>query len=57
MDLRHFDRDFALTNRLRTRAPTISFRPGAQRGVSRFVAQSYTSWPYARVGGMIKHED
>ncbi len=57
MDLRHFDRDFALTNRLRTEGTDNLLSAGRAAGVSRFVAQSYTSWPYARVGGMIKHED
>jgi nucleoside-diphosphate-sugar epimerase len=57
MDMRHFDRDFALTNRLRTDGIDNLMSAGRAAGVSRFVAQSYTSWPYARVGGKIKHED
>jgi nucleoside-diphosphate-sugar epimerase len=57
MDTRHFDRDFALTNRLRTEGTDNLLSAGRAVGVSRFIAQSYASWPYARVGGMIKHED
>jgi nucleoside-diphosphate-sugar epimerase len=57
MDMRHFDRDFALTNRLRTEGTDNLLSAGRAAGVSRFVAQSYTSWPYARVGGKIKRED
>jgi nucleoside-diphosphate-sugar epimerase len=57
MDMRHFDRDFALTNRLRTEGTDNLLSAGRAVGVRRFVAQSYTSWPYARTGGKIKHEN
>ncbi len=57
MDTRHFDRDFALTNRLRTEGTDNLLSAGRAAGVDKFVAQSYTSWPYARIGGKIKHED
>jgi nucleoside-diphosphate-sugar epimerase len=56
-DYRNLDHTFALTNRLRT-AGTDALLAGAQgAGVDRFVAQSFTSWPYARVGGPIKTEE
>jgi nucleoside-diphosphate-sugar epimerase len=55
--MRHFDRDFALTNRLRTEGTDNLLSAGRAAGVAKFVAQSYTSWPYARTGGKIKHED
>ena len=42
--MRHFDRMFAVTNRLRTREPTICWRPPPRRGARRFIAQSYTGW-------------
>jgi nucleoside-diphosphate-sugar epimerase len=56
LGLRHFDRDFALTNRLRTEGTDHLLAAGRAAGVRRFVAQSYTSWPYARTGGMVKSE-
>jgi nucleoside-diphosphate-sugar epimerase len=54
--MRHFDRDFAPTNRLRTEGTDHLLAAGRAVGVSRFVAQSYTSWPYARTGGPVKTE-
>ena len=40
LDLRHFDRDFALTNRLRTEGTDHLLSAGQAVGVRRFVAQS-----------------
>jgi nucleoside-diphosphate-sugar epimerase len=57
VDIRHFDRDFALTNRLRTAGTDHLLAAGREAGVGRFIAQSYTSWPYARTGGPVKSED
>ena len=57
LDIRHFDRDFAMTNRLRTEGTDHLLSAGRAVGVERFVAQSYTSWPYARTGGAVKRED
>lgn len=54
---RRFDRDFALTNRLRTEGTDNLLSAGRAVGVQRFIAQSYTSWPYARTGGKVKTED
>ena len=54
---RTFDRDFALTNRLRTEGTDHLLSAGRAVGVERFIAQSYTSWPYARTGGPVKDED
>jgi nucleoside-diphosphate-sugar epimerase len=51
LDLRHFDRDFALTNRLRTEGTDHLLSAGQAVGVRRFVAQSYGAWPYMRTGG------
>ncbi|HTP18424.1 MAG TPA: NAD(P)-dependent oxidoreductase [Solirubrobacteraceae bacterium] len=56
-DLRHFDRSFAMTNRLRTEGTDHLLSAGRAVGVKRFVAQSYTGWPYARTGGPVKTED
>ena len=54
---RHFDRDFALTNRLRTEGTDHLLAAGRAVGVRRFVAQSYGAWPYVRTGGPVKTED
>jgi nucleoside-diphosphate-sugar epimerase len=56
-DVRHFDRAFALTNRLRVEGTDNLLAAAAELGVQRFVAQSYAGWPYARVGGAVKTED
>jgi nucleoside-diphosphate-sugar epimerase len=57
LDMRHFDRDFALTNRLRTEGLDHLLSAGRATGVKRFIAQSYTGWPFARDGGPVKNED
>ena len=57
LDLRHFDRDFALTNRLRTEGTDHLLAAGRAVGARRFVAQSYAGWPFARSGGPVKTED
>ena len=56
LDMRHFDRDFALTNRLRTEGTDNLLSAGQAVGVSRFIAQSYAP-AYARSGGLIKTEE
>jgi nucleoside-diphosphate-sugar epimerase len=56
VDIRNFDRSFALTNRLRTEGTNHLLAAGRAVGVRRFVAQSYAAWPYARTGGRIKTE-
>jgi nucleoside-diphosphate-sugar epimerase len=56
-DMKHFDRTFALTNRLRTEATRHLLDAGAQAGAKRFIAQSFTGWPFARQGGAVKDED
>jgi nucleoside-diphosphate-sugar epimerase len=57
LDMRHFDRDFAQTNRLRTEGTDHLLSAGQAAGVRRFIAQSYTSWPYERTGGPVKSEE
>jgi nucleoside-diphosphate-sugar epimerase len=57
VDLRHFDRDFALTNRLRTEGTDHLLSAGQAVGVRRFVAQSYGAWFYVRTGGPVKSEE
>jgi 2-alkyl-3-oxoalkanoate reductase len=56
-DLKHWDRGWMQTNRLRTEG-TDHLLEGAQAaGARRFIAQSYAGWPYAREGGPVKTED
>ncbi|CAN5516545.1 NAD(P)-dependent oxidoreductase [soil metagenome] len=58
LNLRHFDRDFALTNRLRTEGTDHLFSAGQAVGVQRFVAQGVAGYgAYARTGGPIKTEE
>lgn len=54
--LRNFDRAFAGTNALRTKGTDNLIAAASACGVERFIAASYTGWPYARVGGPIKSE-
>jgi nucleoside-diphosphate-sugar epimerase len=54
---RHLDRDFAVTNRLRTEGTDHLLSAGREVGVRRFVAQSYGAWPYVRSGGPVKTEE
>src|ERR687889_1887697 len=56
VDMRHFDRDFALTNRLRTEGTDHLLSAGQAVGVRRFVAQSHIL-SYARTGGPVKSEE
>ena len=56
LDTRHFDRDFALTNRLRTQGTDYLLSAGQAVGVRQFVAQS-NCVVYARTGGAIKREE
>src|SRR4051812_13046112 len=57
LDMRHFDRAFAQTDRLRTEGTDHLLAAGRAVGVRRFVAQSYAGWPIARSGGPVKTED
>jgi nucleoside-diphosphate-sugar epimerase len=57
LDMRHFDRDFALTNRLRTEGTDYLLSAAQAVGVQRFVAQSNGAFPYARTGGPLKTEE
>ena len=57
LDLRHVNRDFALTNRLRTEGTDHLLSAGKAVGTRRFVAQSNGAFPYARTGGPVKSEE
>ena len=54
---RRFQEQFEVTNRLRTQGTDHLLQAAREAGARRFVAQSYTGLPYARVGGPIKSED
>jgi nucleoside-diphosphate-sugar epimerase len=56
-DVKHFDRSFAETNRLRTDGTDALLAAAGEAGVRYFVAQSFAGWPYARVGGPVKAEE
>ncbi|MBM7790733.1 NAD-dependent epimerase/dehydratase family protein [Tenggerimyces flavus] len=55
-DFKHFDRSFAETNKLRTRGTDNLLAAARASGAGRFVAQSFTSWPFPRTGGPAKTE-
>ena len=56
MDLRHFARAFAMTNRLRTEGTDHLLSAGQAVGVERLVAQSFFA-AYERTGGPVKTEE
>src|ERR671933_2663109 len=56
-DMKHFDRWFATTNRLRTEGTDHLLAAAEATGVSNFVAQSYTGWNGIRKGGWVKTEE
>ncbi len=55
-DLRHFDRKFAVTNRLRTEGTRNLVDAAAKAGVRRLVAQGFTGWTNERDGSPVKDE-
>jgi nucleoside-diphosphate-sugar epimerase len=56
LDVRHFDRSFAMTNRLRTAGLDHLIAAAQATGVPHVVTQSYTGWPNIRTGGWVKDE-
>jgi 2-alkyl-3-oxoalkanoate reductase len=56
MNLRHFDRQFARTNRLRTEGTDNLLEAARAAGARRFVAQSFGNW-YAPGGPPVKTEE
>ena len=55
-DLRHFDRAFATTNRLRIQGTDFLLAAAREAGVKRFIAQSFCGWTYGRGGEAVKTE-
>src|SRR5262245_58547799 len=56
-DMKHFDRWFTTTNRLRTEGTDHLLAAAEAMGVSHFVAQSYAGWNGIREGGWVKTEE
>jgi nucleoside-diphosphate-sugar epimerase len=56
-DLKHLDKAFATTNRLRTEGLDILLEAARAAGARSFIAQSFAGWPYARTGGAVKTEE
>lgn len=56
-NLKNLDREFVLTNRLRTEGTEYLLAAAQAAGAQRFVAQSYTGWPNGHTGGRIKTEN
>jgi nucleoside-diphosphate-sugar epimerase len=56
-DMRHMDRWFATTNRLRTEGTDHLLAAADATGVPHVVAQTYASWNGIRRGGWVKTED
>jgi 2-alkyl-3-oxoalkanoate reductase len=54
---RNLDKSFVVTNRLRTEGADALIATGREAGVSQFIAQSFASYRFARVGGPVKTED
>src|SRR5829696_3384261 len=57
LDMRRVERNFELTNRLRTEGTDNLLAAARAMEVRRFVAQSFAGWPFARTGGPVKSED
>jgi nucleoside-diphosphate-sugar epimerase len=55
-NVKHFDREFELTNRLRTTGTDYLVDAAQKAGVRRLIAQSYGNWNYERVGDGLKTE-
>jgi nucleoside-diphosphate-sugar epimerase len=56
-NLKRFDDEFELTNRLRTTGTDYLLEAARAVGARRFIAQSYGNWNFERTGGPIKTED
>lgn len=57
MNVKHFDRWFAVTNELRTRGTEHLLAAANAAGIKRFIAQSYVSWIAPRREGELNTEE
>lgn len=55
-NLKRFDQEFAVTNRLRVEGTDNLLAAARAAGATRFVAQSFTGWTNPRTGGPVKTE-
>jgi nucleoside-diphosphate-sugar epimerase len=53
---KNFDKEFALTNRLRTEGTDYLLKAAQAAEVRRIIAQSYGNWNYERTGSAVKTE-
>ena len=53
-DLRHFDRAFAITNRLRTEGTDHLLAAAREAEVKRFIAQGFCGWSFSREQDAVK---
>jgi nucleoside-diphosphate-sugar epimerase len=53
---RHFDKEFAVTNELRTKGTDYLLEAAGAAGTPRFIAQSFVGWTNAKEGSMVKTE-
>lgn len=56
-NMRRFDQEFAVTNRLRTEGLDHLLAAAREIGAKRFIAQSYTGWTNPRTGTELKTEE
>jgi 2-alkyl-3-oxoalkanoate reductase len=54
---RNFDKEFAVTNELRTKGTDYLLDAASAAGTRRFIAQSFTGWTNLRSGGQVKTEE
>jgi nucleoside-diphosphate-sugar epimerase len=57
LNIRNYDREFELTNRLRSEGTNNLIAGALEAGVRRFIAQSFAPLVYARQGSPVKTED
>lgn len=55
-NLRRFDREFAVTNRLRTQGTDNLLAAATAAGARRIIAASFSGWTNSRTGGPVKTE-
>ena len=53
---RNFDKEFAVTNELRSKGTDYLLEAATQAGTRRFIAQSFVGWTNAREGSQVKTE-
>lgn len=57
VNLKKLDKEFELTNKLRTVGTDYLLKAAREAGVKKFIIQSFAGWNYERTGGKIKTEN